>query len=142
MTTAITAGDADDAAIALLKTTGIPVHDGHVKDSDESKKTISAPLPYHVYFAAPGYPINRRAGGTAGRAQEFQVTSVGKTREQATWAGDLAEGVLDQALVSVDGRDLRITRMDDNSFTRRDDTWTRPDGGPLFTDVRRYVLAR
>lgn len=137
-----TAREADAAALALLQTTGVTVHDGYVNDSDESTKTVSAPTPYHVYYGTPGYPINPRLGGTSGRAQEFQVTSVGTTREQAAWAGDKAEGVLDGKRVTVGGQERRITRTDDNAFTRRDDTWSRPDGGPLFMDVRRYVLAR
>ena len=34
-----------------------------------------------------------------------------------------------------------IRRTEDNAFLRRDDTWTRPGGAPLFTDSRRYHIA-
>lgn len=129
------------AAIEAAAAGLFDVFDGYVKDSDENRHTISAPLPYVVYFGTPGYPINRRLGGRSGRAVEFQVTAVGRTAEQARWAGQKVEDHLDGLAVTVDGRRCRIRRDElDNAFTSRDDTWTRPDGGPLFNDFRRYVI--
>lgn len=134
--------EADAAIVALIEATGVNTHVGYVTDSDASTKTVSAPLPYAVYFGSPGSPINPRLGGTRGRAQAMQVTCVGMTHEQAKWAGDKVEAALDGARVILDGRSRRISRSDESPFVRRDDDWTRPDGGPLFMDVRRYVVAR
>lgn len=134
---------ADDAVLTILRANLARVHDGHVTDSDDDEKTISAPLPYVVYFTTPGYPIGGRLGTVPrGRVQEFQVTGVGSTREQAMWAGDRAEAALDGTLVTVDGRNRRVRRDTDNPIVWRDPTWTRPDGGPLFNDVRRYTIHR
>lgn len=137
-----TPSQVDAAVLALLRATILNVHDGHVTDSDESTKTISALLPYVVYYSTPGFPINARLGGTRGRAQEFQVSYVGKTREQAVWAGEKAEAALDRKRVTVGGLSRIVRRTDDNLYVRRDDTWTRTDGGPLFFGALRFVVAR
>ena len=134
--------DVTDAVLAQLGTVqGVKVYDAHVTDSDNNAKTISAPLPYSVLWPTPGYPTNGRMGGSPLRAQEVMVNSVGETREQAEWAGDASEAVLDGVWITVNGRLRRIARTDDDTFLRRDDTWTRPDGGPLFTDSRRYKIS-
>ena len=117
-----------------------PLYDGHVIDSDAADMTISAPLPYLVFFTSPGLPVRPRAGrGSTMRTVEFQITGVGDARWQASWAGDLAERLLDARVVTPAGdRPRRITRTRDNTYMGRDDTWTRPGGEPLFIDVRRY----
>lgn len=107
----------------------VDVHDGYVKDSDGNAKTISAPLPYALYFGKSANPINPRVGGSgSNRANDVRVTCVGSTREQADWAADKAEAALHEALVI--GRQMRL---DERTRPTRDDTWTRPDGGPLFS---------
>lgn len=134
--------DTDALALALLRDAGLNVHDGYVRDSDENTKTISAPLPYVVYYTTPGRPIVPRTGGVArSRAVEFQVTAVGSTREQAQWARQKAEAALHGVSVEVNGRLRRISRTEDNVFIGRDDTWNRPDGGPLFMAPIRFVVA-
>lgn len=140
--------DVDDLVLDLLRAIAtveapLGVHDSHVADSDDSEKTISAPLPYLVFFTTPGYPINPRMSGRRGRAVEFTINAVGISRSQAKWAGDRAEAVLDRKrLVLIEGRPGRLLRRtDDNAYLRRDDTWTRPGGKPLFTDTRRYHIA-
>ena len=132
--------EADDAILALLEAGSVKTYDSYVTDSDNVAKTISAPLPYLVYYTSPGYPINPRMAPTKRRAQEFQITYVGKTREQAVWAADKAEAALAGARITIGGRSRLIRRTDDYQFVRRDDTWNRPDGGPLFTGVLRFVV--
>lgn len=131
---------AADAVLALLRAVpNLNVHDGYVADSDESSKTISAPLPYVIVFFRAPSPINPRLGSNGRRSIGFQVTGVGSTREQASWAAQKAEDALDWTLIDIDGRPRRIRRDNDEAWMTRDDVWTRPDGGPLFNDARRYV---
>lgn len=131
----------DTAVLALLRAVpNLNVWDGDVGDADEQEKTISAPLPYVVLYSTPGRPTNGRLGARRGRAAEFQVTFVGKTREQAKWAAEKVDAALDNAHITIAGRGRQIRRSDDISYVRRDDVWTRPDGGPLFTGPLRYVV--
>lgn len=119
----------DSEVLALLRAALTNVHDGHVKDSDGVEKTISAPLPYAIYYGKSTNPINPRVGGSgSNRSNDVRVTCVGSTREQADWAADIAEGALHEARVI--GRQMRL---DERTRPVRDDTWTRPDGGPLFS---------
>ncbi len=151
----MTAADVDTAVLELLTEPGqivlvterdqdlddkTPLYDGHVVDSDAAEKTISAPLPYLVYFTTPGAPVRARAGrASTMRTVEFQITAVGDDRAQARWAGDLAEALLDGQLITPGtDRPRRVIRVPDNAYMGRDDTWTRPEGDPLFIDVRRY----
>lgn len=121
----------------------VPLYDGHVVDSDDVEKTISAPLPYLVLFTTPGAPTRARAGRTSTlRTVEFQITAVGEDRWQCLWAAELAESILDAKTVTPAGdRPRRVQRTPDNLFVARDDTWTRPDGGPLFMCPTRYTAA-
>jgi hypothetical protein len=132
--------EVDAAVLALLRSTVLHVYDGYVTDSDDSAKTISAPLPYVVFYPTPGRPVNSRASGTSGREYEFQVSYVGMTREQAVWAQERAEAALDGVSITVAGKPRQITRTPDNQFVGRDDTWTRPDGGPLFYGALRFTV--
>lgn len=138
--------DVDAKILALLRglaTTESPlaVHDGDVTDADPATKVISAPLPYLVFYSTPGYGINPRMCGRRGRAVEFTINAVGKTREQAKWAGQTAEDALDHVRITLSGVPRLIRRTEDNPYVRRDDTWIRPDGKPLFVDSRRYTIA-
>lgn len=119
----------DDEVLTLLRAALTNVHDGHVKDSDGDAKTISAPLPYAIYYGKTATPIHPRVGGSgANRGNDVRVTCVGSTREQADWAADKVEAALHEAVVT--GRQMRL---DERVRPVRDDTWTRPDGGPLFS---------
>jgi hypothetical protein len=134
----------DAAVLALLKATAnLNVHDGYVTDSDENEKTISAPLPYIVFYTTPGRPEARSLAGPAGATvDEFQISFVGATREQAIAAAERADdAVNDTRLTSLPGQPV-IRRTDDNLFVHRDDTWTRPGGKPLFYGANRYELTR
>lgn len=132
--------EVDAGVLALLKGSGMNYYDGWVTDSDESAKTISAPLPYAVYYSTPGRPVNGRPGGRSGREYEFQVSYVGMTREQAVWAQEKIEATLDGVSITVAGRSRTIARTPDNQFIGRDDTWTRPDGRPLFYGALRFTV--
>lgn len=143
--------EVDDAVLALLKADAaalkaddpkviLGVYDAYVTDSDDKAKTISAPLPYLVFYPTPGRPVNVRASGVSSREYEFQVSYVGKSREQAVWAQEEAERALDGVSITVAGKPRQITRTDDNQYVGRDDTWTRPDGGPLFYGALRFTV--
>lgn len=118
-----------------------PLFDGHVVDSDGELKTISAPLPYLVFYSTPGLPVRPRAGRTSTmRMVEFQITAVGIDRWQAKQAAARAEGLLDGMTIDPTGdRPRKVRRTGDNLYVARDDTWMRPDGGPLFFCPTRYV---
>ncbi|MDN4174733.1 hypothetical protein QWY28_17360 [Nocardioides sp. SOB77] len=136
--------EVDDQVLALLRAVEhLNVHDGYVQDSDETDKVIHAALPYVVFYSTPGEPNEAtRSVGSAprGRIVEFQITFVGDSREQAKRAGQRAEDALDRQVVKIAGRDRRIRRTPDNVFVRRDDTWTGPDGLPLFFGATRFRI--
>lgn len=133
---------ADDAAIlsALQAVPNLRVFDGYVTDSDESAKTISAPLPYVVFYGfadddAPGDTLARSLGA---HLVEFQITYVGATREQARLVGERALGALNRKWLTLPAGLRLVCRTDSGLGVRRDDVWTRPGGGPLFVGEDRY----
>ena len=125
---------------ALGGVTNLVVFDGHVTDSDDEAKTIGAPLPYVVYYSLTQTPsVGDSLAGTSGaQLQDFQVSFVGETREQADWARDKARSVLDRKQLTFAAGSRLVRRSDDGLGARRDDTWSRPDGGPLFVGADRY----
>lgn len=129
----------DSAVLTQLRTiTGVHIYDGYVTDSDESAQTISAALPYAVYYTALGRSVNASANRRRARAMEFQVNFVGLSREQAIWAAEKIDALVDEMPIIVAGKSHKVFRTEDDLFVRRDDTWTRPDGGPLFFGTLRY----
>lgn len=134
----------DDAVLALLD--AVPLlnwYDGEVTDSDGNEKTISAPLPYVVLYTSMGDPDGHSLAGAAGfTVQSFQINYVGLDRRQAKWASQKSRAALcDVRLVSVSRQPIIRLSEDDNLSIRRDDVWTRPDGGSLQFGVDRYSLA-
>lgn len=141
---------ADDDLLAMLDASpvlvfvpegesGVPnaVYDGYV-DVDETAKVINVPLPYLVFYSTPGYDNDERfCGDVGGRVVEFTITGVGQDRNQAKW-------VLDQARTMLNRKRLNgnlIKRSGDNQAVRREDTFTRPDGEPLFYGIDQYGVA-
>lgn len=118
---------------------GMPgsIYDGDV-EVNEADKTISVPLPYIVYYSTPGYDRDERLSGqVGGRVLEFDIHGVGEDRNQAKW-------VLDQARDALSRKYLNgnlIIRSDANLPVGKEDTYTRPGGGPLFFGVDRYKVA-
>jgi hypothetical protein len=132
-----------DAAVlaALRAVPNLNVHDAYVTDSDGDAMTISAPLPYVVYYPAPGRPEARSMAGPAGaETKEFQVTFVGATRQQAMWACEKVRAALDDVRLSTVTGNPVLRRTDDQLFIRRDDTWSRPGGGPLMYGADRWSV--
>lgn len=134
---------ADAAVLALLRAVaGLNVHDGYVTDSDENEHTISAPLPYVVLYSMSPVPEgeSRSLVGSAGADElEWQISGVGSTREQAKWALAKARAALaDKRLTALPQKPV-VRQTDDRFMVRRDDTWTRPGGGPLFFGADRYA---
>lgn len=113
------------------------VFDGYV-DADETAKVISVPLPYVVFYSTPGYDNDeRQSGEVAGRVVQFQITGVGMDRNQAKWVLEKARDALSRKRLN----DNLIIRDPENLHVRRDDTYTRPGGEPLFYGVDRYAVA-
>lgn len=107
-------------------------------DVDETEKIITVPLPYVIYNSSPGNDRNvRLSGSVGGRLHEFDLKGVGDSERQAKWVLDEARKMLSRKRL---GRSL-IKRSDDNMQVRRDDTYSRPGGEPLFYGVDRYAVA-
>lgn len=129
---------ADDDLLALLNAiANLDAYDGFV-EADETEKVISVPLPYVVFYSTPGYDNDERlCGGVGGRVLEFSVTGVGVDRWQAKWALDQARSVLNRRRLNGN----LIRRSEDNESVRREDTYTRPGGDPLFYGIDKYAVA-
>lgn len=135
---------ADDATVlALLNAVAnLNVWDGHVEDSDADLSVISADLPYVVFWG--GYdddtPGDSLAGTSGAHLTEFRVTAVGGTREQAKWAGEQARAVLNRKRVTFVAGSRFVRCTENSGYVTRDDTWTRPDGAPLFSGIDQYEV--
>jgi hypothetical protein len=136
---------ADDAVVlaVLDAVANLNVHDGDVPDSDAATSVIAATLPYVVFYAMTDNPaVGDALAGTSGAyLTEFQLTGVGDSREQAKLALERARAVLDRKRLTFPSGSRFVRRTDVNQFVRRDDTWTRPGGAPLFFGVDRYAVA-
>lgn len=136
--------DLDPLAAAVIarleEPTNLNVHVGHVTDSDEQTKTISAPLPYVRINAGVGFKPSTRAGGRAGAALRFTIASVGATEEQARAVARAVRTWMHDGTVTAGSRDYRI-RLDEpeDTIITHDPTWNRPGGGPLFYGIDEYV---
>lgn len=135
----------DKVVLDLLKALNPPlnVHDSDVPDSNPDTRVMSAKLPYVVFYAllddpAPGDSL---AGTSGAYLTGFQLTGVGETRDQAKRALERAGDALDRHRVTFAAGSRFVRRTDVNQFVRRDDTWTRPGGEPLFFGVDRYAVA-
>lgn len=136
---------ADDAVILTILralSPGVNVHDSDVKDSDPTDNIITATLPYVVFYATgdDATPGDSMAGTSGAYMTEFQITYVGDSREQAKRAGERARAALDRKRIAFAAGSRFVRRTDDNQYVRRDDTWTRPGGEPLFFGVDRYAV--
>lgn len=91
-----------DAVIAALEAADLSVGDAEAPDAQP---------PYVVVYAIPG----GRAFGSLAEPHEdaelvYQITCVGKTREQAEWLADKAMVLLDG--LTVDGRSIAFVTLD------------------------------
>jgi len=134
----------DDAILTLLRVLNPPlnVHDSDVLDSDPDTKVVAATLPYVVFYALMDDPAagDSLAGTSGAYLTGFQLTGVGETRAQAKWALERAKAALDRKRVVFPAGARFVRRTDVNQYVRRDDTWTRPGGAPLFFGVDRYAV--
>lgn len=128
----------DEAVLAMLNGgENLNVHDGEAP-ADVEAKVVSVALPYVVYI--PESPIDGPAlydGSTTARDMEFDVMYVGADRNQAKAAGERAESRIRRLSPGVR---FGIVRKVDASGVRRDPTYTRPGGKPLFYGVDRYAV--
>lgn len=135
------AGTVAAAVIARLKLpTNLNVHVGEVSDSDDTAKTVSAPLPYVRINAGLGFKPHERSGGRAGHALRFTIAYVGAS-EASTRATAHAVRAWMTGTVEADGRTYHI-RPDESEETviTVDPTWTRPGGAPLFYGIDDYLV--
>lgn len=115
-----------DAVIAALEAVGLTVGDA---------TAAGLTPPYAVVYKIEG-------GEFAGSLQDpfedadlvYQVTSVGRTREQAEWVADKAMVLLDG--VTVNGRSIALVSPDGGPGVRRDDDVS----PPLFYATPRFRL--
>lgn len=131
---------ADIAITALLRDIeNIDLHVGHVTDSDDSAKTVSAPVPYLLYSSGVGY-ASRRAGGWAGRTVPFTVTYTHGTFYGAKAVALATRDYLDGATVTIDGRvrRIRLQDPDENVVVEHDREWSRPGGEALYFGMDRF----
>lgn len=116
-----------DAVIAALEALGLAVGDAVAPDQDP---------PYVVVYPIPG-------GSTTGTLATpdddailvYQVTCVGKTREQAEWLADKAL-ILLEGNVAVTGRRVLRVSLDMHGGTQRDDQLT----PPVFWSTPRFRI--
>ena len=136
----MTAADSAVILVTLNGVTSLRVHDGYVVGSNEDLNTISAPLPYVVFYPRSDEDEGETlAGSVTSSLNGFQITGVGSTREQAERVLERARGVLNRRRLQFPpGK--RLVRRVDGMGVRRDDVWTRPDGGPLFYAADQYTV--
>lgn len=126
----------DEQLLALLESMTFIVYDGYV-EVDETDKVITAPLPHAVFYSSTGEDTSRRLSGhVGGRIIDFQIMSIGSTREQAKWAADKSRDTLDRTPLNGSRIIHQVGQV-----IRRDDDYTRPGGGPLFYGVDQYAVA-
>lgn len=134
----------DNTVLALLRALNPPldVYDGHVTDSDGVTMTISAPLPYVVFWG--GYdddaPGDSLAGTSGAHLTDFRITAVGDSREQAKLAAERAKAALNRVRVTFSAGSRFVRCTDNSGGVTRDDTWTRPGGAPLFSGIDQYEV--
>lgn len=130
------------AVVARLKTpTNLNVHVGRVTDSDDSAKTISAPLPYVRINAGVGFNTSERLGGRGGGALRFTIGISGITEDQTRAVARAVRGWMNGATLTVDGKTRRVWLDDlEETFIRVDEVWSRPDGGPIYYGLDRYFV--
>lgn len=128
---------ADDEILSRLRAVeGLNVHDGDV-EVDEAQKVILVELPYVVFYGSPGRDDDERYDGTvAGEMNDFSVMGVGESREQAKWALKRAYTALSRT--RLDGG--LIEREDRGGFIRREPTYTRAGGEPVFYGTDFYTV--
>ncbi|HET7386566.1 MAG TPA: hypothetical protein VFJ19_07895 [Nocardioidaceae bacterium] len=135
----------DAAVVALLDSPdNLHVHVGAVGDSDDSAKTISAPLPYALYSSAlPYQPGPQRLGrGYRPDVSDFTVTATHSSLDGCKAVAAAVRGLLNGHALTVDGKTCRIRLSDPDEpvIVSKDPTWTRPGGLPLFFAVDRYYV--
>lgn len=133
----------DVAVIALLHSPGnLSVQVGTVADSDAVAQTIGTPLPYVLYSSTlPYQPGPQRLGRAfAPDVTNFTLTTVHSSLDGCKAVAAAVRGLLAGSPVSVDGSTRRIWLADPEEpvTVTKDQTWTRPDGGPLFFALDRY----
>ena len=133
----------DDAVLALMQATDVSVHDGLVLTTQTpGAVVVSYTLPDAVYYSSIGDDDNRRLSGRKTRRSVFfQVTYVGKDRDQVKWAGEQIRAALQGARPIVAGHRTGLIDLEASQRIRRDDDAIRPDGSPLFYGVDEYAVS-
>lgn len=136
--------NADDNVVldVLRAVPNLRVHDGDVPDSDPDSKVIRATLPYVVFHGGSDSdePGDTLAGTSGAYLTDFRLTFVGETREQAKLVGERAKAVINRQFLTFSRGPRFVRRVDNSQDVRRDDTWTRPGGAPLFYGSDQYAV--
>jgi hypothetical protein len=85
-----------DAILAVLTAAGVTAYD--------AEAPADAPEKYAVVYPDPGTPSGTLGDRHRHLLLEFQLTAVGRSREQAQWVADKARAVLLTTIPTVPGR--------------------------------------
>ncbi|HET6916592.1 MAG TPA: hypothetical protein VFH56_10935 [Acidimicrobiales bacterium] len=120
------------------------VHFGTVGDSDSNAKTIGAPLPYILVHMGTSFPDSPRMAGRSGKALTMRVEHVAATEDMARSVVLGTRGFLHRRVVTADDGTAWRIWCDDSADVpvEVDQTWTKPDGGPLFSGIDTYTVTR
>lgn len=131
----------DAAVVALLRSPrNFDVHVGSVGDSDSDAKVISAALPYVLFGSSLPFGTSPRIAANRANTTEFTATYVNATSDGCKAVAVAVRGLLDGQSLDGVGR-IRLRNRDEPAHVGLDQTWTRPNGGPLFFAVDRYFVA-
>ena len=112
------------------------VYDGEVRLAAD-QRIIADQIPYVVFYTMPGDTVSYRLSGRSRRRwTEFQLTSVGTSREQA-------QKTADRARAAVEGTRLLggLCRFADGDYVRPDPDARTTDDQAVFYAVCRFTVS-
>lgn len=133
----------DDAVLATLRSgpadQPLNVYDGYAP-ANEADKVVSIDLPYVVVHRTPDFPSDATYDqGTIASTTHWSIVGVGATPEQVKAALARADDRLGEFITEGPNEPrFSVTREPEPPPIRREDTYTRPGGQPLFYGSVRY----
>lgn len=128
----------DDAIVDLLEDAGIVVGDGTYPEDDYGWQGVPGQSNFVPYAIV--YPLRQTFDGSLGCPDtdselRWQITCVGRTREQCDWVLHRVDETLIGRSLTVSGRSIPRIRADGGAGVRRDDT-VQP---PVFIATPQYA---
>jgi len=137
--TAVARGPETDAMLALITTAHLLVGDARKPDGAgfPNEDTTQPFAGYAVLYQGVTTRIDGPSSDPdADTVAEYQVTSIGVTRVQASWVADNARAALLTTPLVVAGRSVQLVEWASGSTATRDDAVT----PPLFYAVDMYAV--